>query len=65
MERNEGHCREYTYVATQEVHLFVVNCLKARGMNEKFAVDLADLLVAADYRGHFSHGLHRLGEYAS
>lgn len=31
------------------------------GTKKEHAAELADVLVAADYRGHYSHGLNRLG----
>ncbi|CAG2067384.1 unnamed protein product, partial [Timema podura] len=33
------------------------------GTSRQGATDLADLLVEADYRGHYSHGLNRLETY--
>jgi len=35
----------------------------AAGAAQEHAEQMADLLVAADYRGHYSHGLSRLGEW--
>ena len=49
-------------VPMEEFRAFVVRCMKAVGVTEDHAQDLAELLVAADYRGHYSHGLNRLGE---
>ena len=45
-----------------ELHRFVIGCMEAVGTRTEHASDLADLLVAADYRGHYSHGLNRLGK---
>ena len=52
----------YSLVGTGEVHDFVKRCMVATGVDESHAVDLANLLVAADTRGHFSHGINRLGK---
>ncbi|GFR84180.1 malate dehydrogenase [Elysia marginata] len=52
-----------TVVALEEMHQFVVRCMEAVGTKREHASALADLLVAADYRGHFSHGLNRLDMY--
>ena len=41
---------------------FVMTSLKALKVKEEFARDLADVIVEADYRGRYSHGLNRLGE---
>ena len=40
---------------------FIKSCITAAGASESHADDLAEVLVAADNRGHFSHGLNRLG----
>ncbi|CAH1798083.1 unnamed protein product [Owenia fusiformis] len=51
------------FVKKDEVHAFVVRCMVAVGAKKEHAVSLSDLLVSADYRGHFSHGLNRLAMY--
>lgn len=45
-----------------ELRGFVVKCMQAVGAKTEHAEPLADLLVSADYRGHYSHGLNRLGK---
>ncbi|XP_070210571.1 uncharacterized oxidoreductase YjmC-like isoform X2 [Littorina saxatilis] len=50
-------------IARDELHAFCVRCLEKVGAAPSHACALADLLVAADYRGHFSHGLNRLEFY--
>lgn len=50
-------------VPEQELHDFVVRCMEAVGTNTEHADVLADLIVAADTRGHYSHGLNRLGKF--
>ncbi|XP_062593563.1 uncharacterized oxidoreductase YjmC-like [Saccostrea cucullata] len=52
-------------VSKQELHDFVVRCITAAGADPNHAADLADLLVTADYRGHYSHGMNRLDMYSS
>lgn len=54
---------ESMLVKTSEVFQFVKRCMVAAGAKDGHAIDLATLLVAADTRGHFSHGINRLGMY--
>ena len=49
-------------VTTREVRRFITSCLRVAGGRDVQCEDLADILIAADYRGHFSHGLNRLGK---
>lgn len=51
-------------VPERDLHSFVVRCMEAVGTNSEHASVLADLIVAADTRGHYSHGLNRLGKNA-
>lgn len=48
-------------VPKDEVRRFIVDCMKKVGTKDSHAVSLAGNLVTADYRGHYSHGLNRLG----
>jgi len=48
-------------VAKPEVTAFIERCMVAVGTKPEHAKPLADNLTMADYRGHFSHGLNRLG----
>lgn len=41
----------------------MVDCFVAVKTPKKHAELMADLLVSADYRGHFSHGMNRLEFY--
>ncbi|XP_052808242.1 uncharacterized oxidoreductase YjmC-like isoform X1 [Mya arenaria] len=50
-------------VPLPEMRAFVVRCMAAVGIPETDGGALAELLVAADYRGHYSHGLNRLDMY--
>lgn len=49
----------------EEVHRFMVDCMMAVGTPRQPSVSLADVLVAADLRGHFTHGLQRLEMYVN
>ncbi|KAE9420827.1 hypothetical protein Angca_007218, partial [Angiostrongylus cantonensis] len=42
---------------------FIVDCMKMQGVTESHAGQLADVLIEADVRGHYSHGLNRLDMY--
>lgn len=42
---------------------FVVECMSKVGTPENEAAQLADLLILADQRGHYSHGMNRLHIY--
>uniref|UniRef100_A0A0K8TRR8 Hipothetical protein n=1 Tax=Tabanus bromius TaxID=304241 RepID=A0A0K8TRR8_TABBR len=54
---------EIGLVAVEESKRFIVDCFTAVHVPHKHAVEMADLLVAADVRGHFSHGMNRLEMY--
>ena len=54
---------DHKCVEVKEVESFVERCMKAVGTPEDHARSLAKVLVAGDSRGHFSHGLNRLGEF--
>lgn len=45
-----------------EVKRYATDCMVSVGVKKDHAAALADVLVAADHRGHYSHGLNRLGE---
>lgn len=50
-------------VKTEESRRFMIDCFKAVKVPEEHAVEMAELLVGADIRGHFSHGMNRLEMY--
>ncbi|XP_048746557.2 uncharacterized protein LOC125659053 [Ostrea edulis] len=52
-------------VPEKDLHSFVVRSMEAVGTNSEHASVLADLIVAADTRGHYSHGLNRLDMYVN
>ncbi|KAG0713906.1 malate dehydrogenase [Chionoecetes opilio] len=54
-----------TKYKVKEVHRYMVDCMTAVGTPKGHAAALADVLVAADCRGHFSHGLNRLEMYVN
>ena len=48
--------------ATSEVNRYVIDCMASVGTRDVHAAKLSEVLLAADLRGHFSHGLNRLGK---
>ncbi|XP_052896284.1 uncharacterized oxidoreductase YjmC isoform X1 [Anopheles moucheti] len=50
-------------VAVEEARRFMVDCLVKSKTPLAHAKQQADLLLEADYRGHFSHGMNRLEMY--
>ncbi|WAR24475.1 MDH-like protein, partial [Mya arenaria] len=48
-------------VPKSEVERFIIDCMIKVGTKRDHAVSLANNLMTADYRGHYSHGLNRLG----
>ncbi|EDV98661.1 GH12133 [Drosophila grimshawi] len=56
-------CSSQQLVAVDESRRFMIDCFMAVKVPEENARAQADLLVAADYRGHFSHGMNRLEMY--
>ncbi|KAH8415467.1 hypothetical protein KR222_000308, partial [Zaprionus bogoriensis] len=50
-------------VTVAESRRFMIDCFKAVKVPQEHAEAQADLLVAADHRGHFSHGMNRLEMY--
>ncbi|XP_064090531.1 uncharacterized oxidoreductase YjmC-like isoform X1 [Macrobrachium nipponense] len=54
-----------TKYVPEEVHRYMVDCMMAVGTPKFHATALADVLIAADKRGHFSHGLNRLEMYVN
>ncbi|XP_038137893.1 (2R)-3-sulfolactate dehydrogenase (NADP(+))-like [Cyprinodon tularosa] len=50
-------------ISQQEVQSFIERCLTAVGAKPHHARSLAEVLVTADCRGHYSHGLNRMDMY--
>lgn len=49
-------------VPRKEVKRFIIECMSSVKTRQDHAEKLADNLSTADYRGHYSHGLNRLGK---
>ncbi|XP_071494757.1 uncharacterized oxidoreductase YjmC-like [Diadema antillarum] len=54
---------DYVMVTLEESRAFMERIMVATGTDPTHAADLAELLVSADHRGHFSHGLNRIDVY--
>ena len=52
---------QYKLIAKNEMENFMERCMLAVGTKPAHAKSLASCLIAGDHRGHFSHGLNRLG----
>lgn len=51
----------YYIVSKNEMFSFITRAIVAAGAELSHAETLAEVLIAGDYRGHYSHGLNRLG----
>ncbi|XP_049817148.1 uncharacterized oxidoreductase YjmC-like isoform X2 [Aethina tumida] len=56
-------CGRNPVTKKEEARRFMVDCFKAVGTPQDHAEIVADNLVEADYRGHYSHGMNRLEMY--
>lgn len=54
--------QDYKIVQVAEVEDFIHRCMTKVGTSSEHAVQLAKVLTSGDIRGHFSHGLNRLGK---
>lgn len=52
-------------ISKAEVQGFIERCMIAVGTKPHHARSLAEVLVEGDHRGHYSHGLNRMGEWKS
>lgn len=52
----------YYIIRNHEIEKFIKQCMIAVGSKPDHAQMLAECLVEADYIGHYSHGLNRLGQ---
>ena len=52
-------------VKIEEVQNFIVRALEAVGTKSEHAKIMAEILMIADYRGHYSHGMNRVGKNIS
>lgn len=48
-------------ISKAEVQGFIERCMVAVGTKPHHARSLAEVLVEGDHRGHYSHGLNRMG----
>lgn len=48
-------------VPKNNVKQFITNVMLKLGVTGAHAESLADVLLAGDYRGHYSHGINRIG----
>lgn len=55
--------KNWDVVSNAEVKRFARDCMTSVGTRRQHADSLAEVLVQADYRGHYSHGLNRLDMY--
>lgn len=53
---------DYGTVEVAEARAFMERCMVATGVTSAHASALAEVLACADHRGHYSHGMNRLGE---
>ena len=53
---------DYLLVRKTDMEDFMERCMIAAGAKSEHSKSLASCLIAGDYRGHFSHGLNRLGK---
>jgi LDH2 family malate/lactate/ureidoglycolate dehydrogenase len=58
-----NNLNEYFLVVKDDMQNFMERCMLAAGAKLDHAKSLASCLIAGDHRGHFSHGLNRLGIY--
>ena len=63
VKRQWSRANSYYLVAKDEMEQFMFRCMRQAGAKSEHARSLAACLVLADYRGHFSHGLNRLGNW--
>lgn len=52
-------------VSVSEVKNFIIRCMLAVNTPKVSAELVADVLSTADYRGHYSHGINRLGGWVN
>ena len=53
---------EFYLIAKDEMEDFMERCMLAAGAKKDHAKSLASCMMAGDYRGHYSHGLNRMGK---
>uniref|UniRef100_A0A0N4ZY44 Malate dehydrogenase n=1 Tax=Parastrongyloides trichosuri TaxID=131310 RepID=A0A0N4ZY44_PARTI len=63
LEKKKVDFKDYHVSPRDDVHRYVIDCMKSVGTASKHAKLLADVLVLGDNRGHYSHGINRLEMY--
>ncbi|KAI4466948.1 oxidoreductase-related [Holotrichia oblita] len=63
MSHAQGLNVDTPIIPLSESKRFISECLQAVGTPKNHADEMGDLLVEADYRGHYSHGMNRLEMY--
>ena len=53
---------ESVVISRDKIRKFIEDCTQAVKTKPSHGSQLAQVLIAADYRGHFSHGVNRLGK---
>jgi hypothetical protein len=61
LSSSTDHDDRYFLIKKNDMEDFMRRCMLKAGSKPSHADSLASCLIAADYRGHFSHGLNRLG----
>jgi hypothetical protein len=61
IEMSEVSEKSETTIIFVQVRRFMIDCMKTAKCDIAHAEQLADVLIAGDLRGHYSHGLNRLG----
>ena len=62
----QRQCSNFTtepIVPVAQVKRFIEQCCSTVGIKHQHGQKLADCLIEADLRGHYSHGLNRLGKH--
>ena len=61
---NQSHeSGEGKFVHLTDITRFITDAFRKVGTQDSHAIQMALTLVTADLKGHFSHGLNRLGEF--
>ncbi|KAH9499210.1 hypothetical protein Btru_004456 [Bulinus truncatus] len=63
--RDKGEENNNIIISADNLRAFILRCLFSVGAPRGHAEDLAELLVSADQRGHYSHGVNRIDYYLS
>ena len=54
--------KDWPCIEKEEVKDFIKRCMQKLGVAPRHAEALGEVVSIADYRGHYSHGLNKLGE---